>query len=182
MELRAMTSTRKSPPSFFTRKRSPARISRAGLAGCPLASILPSSHARAASERVLKNRAAQSHLSILTPVMISLSYHLIVEGAPTGVLRGRYGFWHFACCAKLLETQGLWCCQTCLPSFCRVLPSHRAGFTRSVVQGPSVVGWYPEMRQLPRLWYGFAQAQMPGLSRRDSGFGAPTRGLPWARG
>jgi hypothetical protein len=47
-----------------------------------LDSILPSSHARAASERVLKNRAAQSHLSILTRVMISFSY----QG---GISRGR---------------------------------------------------------------------------------------------
>ena len=43
------------------------RTSREALASCPLDAILPSSHARAASERLLKNRAAQSHLSILTP-------------------------------------------------------------------------------------------------------------------
>src|ERR1035441_6777512 len=46
---------------------SPARTSRAGLAVCPLDSIRPSSQARDASDRVLKNRAAQSHLSILMP-------------------------------------------------------------------------------------------------------------------
>jgi hypothetical protein len=34
-----------------------------------LYSILPSSQARAARERVLKNRAAHSHLSILSPVI-----------------------------------------------------------------------------------------------------------------
>src|SRR5579864_387414 len=51
---------------------SPAWTSRDGLTGCPLDSILPSSQARAARERVLKNRAAQSHLSILTLVMILL--------------------------------------------------------------------------------------------------------------
>src|ERR1017187_640487 len=53
---------------------SPARTSREALAGCPLDPILPSSHACAASARVLKNRAAQSHLSILTRVIIPFSY------------------------------------------------------------------------------------------------------------
>src|ERR1035441_10089585 len=65
----------------------------------------------------------------------------IVDG-PTN----RNGFWHSTCYAKLLETQGLWCCQTCLPFVCRGLLSRRTGFTRSVVQGPSVVGRYLEMR------------------------------------
>jgi hypothetical protein len=41
---------------------------------CPLDPILPSSHARAASARVLKNRVAQSHLSILMRAMIPVSY------------------------------------------------------------------------------------------------------------
>ena len=47
--------------------------SRAGLTGCLLEWILPSSQARAARVRVLKNRAAQSHLSIRTPGMIYLN-------------------------------------------------------------------------------------------------------------
>jgi hypothetical protein len=45
---------------------------RAAFARCPLASIQPSSHARAASVRVLKDRTAHSHLSILTPVIVPL--------------------------------------------------------------------------------------------------------------
>src|SRR5579864_455271 len=49
--------------------RSPARTSRAGLAGCWLDSILPSSQARAAKARVLKNLAAHSHLSMRTFVV-----------------------------------------------------------------------------------------------------------------
>jgi hypothetical protein len=40
------------------------------LAGWPLDWILPSSQDRAAKERVLKNLAAQSHLSMRTVVMI----------------------------------------------------------------------------------------------------------------
>ena len=59
--------------SFFTRNMSPIRTSRAGFADCSLDSILPSSHARAASARVLKNLAAQSHLSILTRFINLLS-------------------------------------------------------------------------------------------------------------
>src|SRR5208337_4005748 len=62
--------TSKSPLSFVTCNRSPTRTSRAALAGCPLERILPSSQARAANARVLKNLAAQSHLSIRTLVMI----------------------------------------------------------------------------------------------------------------
>src|ERR1019366_9804243 len=45
---------------------SPTRTSRAGLARCAAVSILPISQALPASERVLKNRAAHSHLWILT--------------------------------------------------------------------------------------------------------------------
>src|SRR5207244_3894582 len=63
----------KSPLSFFTCNMSPGRTSRAGLEGRPLDAILPSSQARAASERVLKNRAAQSHLSILILEMTPFS-------------------------------------------------------------------------------------------------------------
>src|SRR5262245_51325274 len=60
-----------SPESFFTRSMSPMRTSREGFACWPFDEILPSSQARAASERVLKNRAAQSHLSILTGMIHS---------------------------------------------------------------------------------------------------------------
>lgn len=42
-------------------------ISRAAFTTCPLHSILPSSQARVARARVLKNRAAHNHLSILMP-------------------------------------------------------------------------------------------------------------------
>src|SRR5256885_9332390 len=49
---------------------SPIRTSRAGLAGCPFDCIRPSSEALAASARVLKNLAAQSHLSIRTELII----------------------------------------------------------------------------------------------------------------
>src|SRR5882762_11651070 len=52
---------------------SPIRTSRAALAGCPLDWILPSTQARAAHARVLKNLAAHSHLSILM-LAIALLY------------------------------------------------------------------------------------------------------------
>src|SRR6266545_2217601 len=68
MSLSSRTSTWNSPPSFFTRSMSPMRTSRAGLAVTSPDSIRPSSQARAACVHVLKNRAAQSHLSILTGV------------------------------------------------------------------------------------------------------------------
>src|SRR5882672_9445089 len=48
---------------------SPTRTSRAALAGWPLDWILPRSQAREARDRVLKNLAAQSHLSIRTEGM-----------------------------------------------------------------------------------------------------------------
>ena len=66
-----------------TRNMSPIRTSRAALAGCWLDRILPSSQARAASARVLKNLAAQSHLSILTLAMI---YFPIRAGSGLGAL------------------------------------------------------------------------------------------------
>jgi hypothetical protein len=44
------------------------------LAGCPFDKILPSSQARFAKGRVLKNLAAQSHVSIRTPVIDLFSY------------------------------------------------------------------------------------------------------------
>src|SRR5271169_2679000 len=56
------------------RKRSPTLTSRAALATCPLDKTLPNSQARFASGRVLKNRAAQSQMSIRTPVMNPFSY------------------------------------------------------------------------------------------------------------
>src|ERR1051326_1603271 len=59
---------------------SPTRTSRAGLAGCPLDWIRPSSQALAASARVLKNLAAQSHLSIRTELMLSFSYKWAAPG------------------------------------------------------------------------------------------------------
>ena len=66
------TSTEKSPPSFLTCKRSPTRTSRAALATTPFDSALPNSQALAASARVLKNLAAQSHLSIRTESILHL--------------------------------------------------------------------------------------------------------------
>src|ERR1039458_8282153 len=56
------------------RNRSPTRTSRAAFAICPLDKILPSSQARFASGRVLKNLAAHSQMSIRTPVMNLFSY------------------------------------------------------------------------------------------------------------
>src|SRR5580700_10121845 len=50
------------------------RTSRDALAGCPLDRIRPSSHARLAIGRVLKNLAAQSQISIRTPFIDSFSY------------------------------------------------------------------------------------------------------------
>jgi hypothetical protein len=67
----------KSPESLRMKRVSPTRSSREGLAGMPLAVIRPRSQAWEASERVLKKRAAQSHLSILT---LRLSYGLAMPG------------------------------------------------------------------------------------------------------
>src|SRR5262249_6345447 len=47
----------------------PTRTSRDGLILCPLESTLPRSQARDARDRVLKNLAAQSHLSMRRPVI-----------------------------------------------------------------------------------------------------------------
>ena len=74
--LSARTSTSNSPPSLVTRSMSPIRTSRDALALCPWERIRPSSHARLASVRVLKKRAAHSQISILTPVTFSLSYKI----------------------------------------------------------------------------------------------------------
>ena len=74
--LSSKTSITKSPPAFDTCNMSFTWTSRAGLANCPLDRILPSSHARADKARVLKNLAAHSHLSILTPVINPFCYKL----------------------------------------------------------------------------------------------------------
>src|SRR5882757_4544832 len=77
----------KSPASVRMWRRSPVWTSREGLASWPLATMRPSSQARAASARVLKKRAAQSHLSIRTllrtPVMAPLSYRRRGATTPT---------------------------------------------------------------------------------------------------
>src|ERR1700723_1571611 len=67
--LRARTSMSNSPPSFLTCSKSPTRTSRAGLAGWLLERMRWSSQALEACSRVLKKRAAQSHLSMRVPVM-----------------------------------------------------------------------------------------------------------------
>ena len=59
----------KSPPSFLMWSMSPMWTSRAGLAGCRLERMRWSSQALEACSRVLKKRAAQSHLSMRVPVM-----------------------------------------------------------------------------------------------------------------
>src|SRR5438270_7329267 len=58
------------------------RTSRAGLASCPLDWTRPSSQARAARARVLKNRPAQSHLSMRTEGMKVLSYKICFPVPP----------------------------------------------------------------------------------------------------
>src|SRR2546423_10867972 len=63
---------------------SPIRTSRAGLAGSPLDWIRPSSQALAASARVLKNLADQSHLSIRTELIPSFSYKRAASGDFSG--------------------------------------------------------------------------------------------------
>src|SRR5215475_2633732 len=78
-----------SPPSFLTCSMSPAWTSREGLANCPLDWILPRSQARDARERVLKKRAAQSHLSIRTEVMALFSYEVRNNGMLTDELPDR---------------------------------------------------------------------------------------------
>ena len=60
------TSSVYSPPSFLTLSVSPSRTSRDAFARTPLHSTRPPSHASLAKDLVLKNRAAQSHLSIRT--------------------------------------------------------------------------------------------------------------------
>src|SRR6478752_807118 len=52
------------------RSMSPTRTSRAGFASISLERMRPMSHALAASARVLKKRAAQSHLSMRTEFMM----------------------------------------------------------------------------------------------------------------
>jgi hypothetical protein len=63
------------------------RTSRAGLAGCPLDSILPSSQARAAIARVLKNRAstgnalAEAHDAATAEARLAKSGEQLAESA-----------------------------------------------------------------------------------------------------
>src|ERR1700723_3704687 len=67
--LKARTSILKSPDSFLICSMSPIRTSRAGFAGWRLERTRCSSQALEACSRVLKKRAAQSHLSMRVPVM-----------------------------------------------------------------------------------------------------------------
>ena len=67
--LRASTSTVKSPDSFLIWSVSPMWTSRAGLAGWRLERTRWRSQALEACSRVLKKRAAHSHLSMRVPVM-----------------------------------------------------------------------------------------------------------------
>lgn len=73
ISLNPSTSMTYSPAAVVTFNRSPAFTSRAAFAVTPFDSTRPSSHAFTASARVLKNRAAHSHLSILTPLIPLLS-------------------------------------------------------------------------------------------------------------
>ena len=79
--LRASTSMSNSPPSFLMWSKSPTRISRAGLAGWLLERMRWSSQAFEACSRVLKKRAAQSHLSMRVPVIPSIFYEERLDGA-----------------------------------------------------------------------------------------------------
>src|SRR3954465_2962121 len=68
---------------------SPTRTPRAALAVCPFERILARSHAFFAKVRVLKNRAAHSHASILTPSMVLFSYE---SGAQDPCMRSNSPF------------------------------------------------------------------------------------------
>src|SRR6202012_3583082 len=61
---------------------SPVWTSRDGFASCPFERMRLSSQAREARARVLKKRAAQSHLSIRTPVIVQLSYRPCAATSP----------------------------------------------------------------------------------------------------
>src|ERR1035441_7112179 len=67
--LSARTSISHSAASLRMWSMSPTRTSRAGLARAPLEVVRLISHALEACSRVLKKRAAQSHLSMRVPVM-----------------------------------------------------------------------------------------------------------------
>src|SRR5436305_8604314 len=119
MSLRSRTSIRKSPLPFLTCSMSPGRTSREGFTGCPLHSTLPNSHAFDASARVLKNRAAQSHLSILTRVIASIfvsvqscqSCKLGYESntaVKIGLLSDTHGFLHEALFSYFADCDELW--------------------------------------------------------------------------
>ncbi len=63
-----------SPPSFLMWSMSPTRTSREGLAAVLFEVMRFMSQALEACSRVLKKRAAQSHLSMRVPVMLLFSY------------------------------------------------------------------------------------------------------------
>ena len=92
--------------SFSMCSLSPARTSRAGLALSPLDRILPRSHAREACARVLKKRAAQSHLSMRTvSTKVAREVNKIVSGLP-----GDF---------PDIEIVGITCCSYSKPLFVR---------------------------------------------------------------
>ena len=68
----AATRTILFPRGSVIRKTSPERTMRDGLAASSFTSTLPPSHAAAASVRLLKKRAAQSHLSSRKSAMTRL--------------------------------------------------------------------------------------------------------------
>jgi hypothetical protein len=67
--LRARTSTSNSPASFLMWSMSPTRTSREGLAAWLFEVMRFMSQALEACSRVLKKRAAHSHLSMRVPVI-----------------------------------------------------------------------------------------------------------------
>src|SRR5579863_1159482 len=94
MSLTLRTSTWNSPPSLRIRSVWPARTSRAGLASISLQRMRPSSQAFEASARVLKKRAAQSHLSMRTESVFCPSLTRSVLIAAAMMLVGNYGYEH----------------------------------------------------------------------------------------
>lgn len=89
ISLSSSTSIWNSPPSFLTCSLSPIRTSREGLTDCPLAWIRPSSQEWDARERVLKKRAAQSHLSMRTIHFRMRSWHTTIKNRGTSLRRIR---------------------------------------------------------------------------------------------
>src|ERR1700733_5361284 len=83
-----------SPASLRILRVSPTRTSRAALARCPLDSIRPISQDFWARARVLKKRAAQSHLSIRTEVRADSILSIVLylsESQHLQQLQARYG-------------------------------------------------------------------------------------------